>query len=473
MRTRMLCSALALAVIGTASPAQSSLPDSVVRRIDAIYARYAAPDGPGCVVGVFQNGRIAFARGYGAANIEYDAPITPRTPFIMGSVSKQFTAAAIALLAEQGRLRLDDDVRKYIPELRDYGRKVTIDHLVHHTSGIRDFWTLVQTADQRNDDGYTVDDVLRLAARQRNLNFEPGAEYNYSNTGYVLLGIVVQRVTGRTLRQFAADEFFGPLGMTHSHFHDDHNEIDKGRASAYAPAGGGWKINVWNNDIVGQGGLMTTLEDLQKWDENFYSGRVGGQRFLRRQLEQGVLASGERIPYAFGLEVLEYRGVPMVEHTGSTGGYRTAISRFPAQHTSVATMCNVSTANSAALTHAVADAVLASSFSRPVAAARAPGATSAQQGSAAVLTAADRAAYAGRYYSDELAATYEIRDAGGALLLLRARSGPDTLRAVDSRTLRAAGLVLRFERRGATSPSFSVDAGRARGLEFVRVPDTR
>src|SRR5262249_3245846 len=152
--------------------------------------------------------------------------------------------------------------------LADHGKPITIDELVHHTSGVRDFWALVEAAGMRPDDGYTVDDILRLASRQKHLNFDPGAEYNYSNTGYVLLGIVVHRVSGKSLRQFAADEIFTPLGMSSSHFHDDHNEPVRGRAFAYsALANGSWRINVWNNDIVGQGGLMTTVEDLQKWDE--------------------------------------------------------------------------------------------------------------------------------------------------------------------------------------------------------------
>src|SRR6185503_15827636 len=164
----MLCAAAF-----TAS-AQSTLPDSAGSKIDAVFSRYARADAPGCAVGVYQNGRIAFEKGYGSANIEYGVPITPTSPFIMGSVSKQFTAAAIALLVEQGKLRLDDEVHTYVPELRDYGKPITIDQLVHHTSGVRDFWTLVQTADMRNDDGYTVDDILRLASRQRHLNFDPG-----------------------------------------------------------------------------------------------------------------------------------------------------------------------------------------------------------------------------------------------------------------------------------------------------------
>src|ERR1043166_2680974 len=171
---------------------------------------------------------------------------------------------SIALLVEDGRISLNDDVRKYIPELPDYGKTITIDHLVHHTSGVRDFWALAEAGGWRLDDGYTVNDMITLATHQKHLNFDPGDEYNYSNTGYVLLGEVVHRVTAKTLRQFAAERIFSQIGMTVSHFHDDHNQPVKGRAFAYSPAaGGGWKIKVWNNDIVGQGGLQATGGALQ------------------------------------------------------------------------------------------------------------------------------------------------------------------------------------------------------------------
>src|SRR5215470_13055258 len=190
--------------------AQGRLPDSVARRIDAVFSRFT-PDGPGCEMGVFQNGHVAYAKGYGLANIEYGVPLTPTTPMIMGSVSKQFTAASIALLVEQGRISLSDDVHKYIPELADYGKPITIDQLVHHTSGVRDWWALVDAAGMRPDDGYTVGDVVALASRQKGLNFDPGAEYNYSNTGYILVGVIVQRASGKTLRQFAAEQIFAPL----------------------------------------------------------------------------------------------------------------------------------------------------------------------------------------------------------------------------------------------------------------------
>ena len=448
--------------------AQTTLPDSTVRRIDAVFSRYT-PQTPGCALGVFENGRIVLEKGYGLANIEYGVPFTPTTPTIMGSVSKQFTAGAIALLAEQGRISLDDDVRTYVPELPDYGKPITIAELVHHTSGIRDFWALVDAAGMRFDDGYGVGDVLSLAARQRHLNFDPGTEYNYSNTGYVLLGIIVQRASGESLRQFAAEQIFTPLGMHSSHFHDDHNEPVRGRAFAYGPApGGGWRINVWNNDIVGQGGLMTTVEDLQKWDENFYTGRVGGARFLAQQLERGRLANGTQIAYAFGLEIGEYRGLSMVEHAGSTGGYRTAITRFPAQHATVVTLCNVSTADATGMGHRVADIVLAGRFTKPIP--QAARAAARQAGATISLPAAQVAPLAGTYYSPELDATYELSVTGSTLLARRPRSAaPDTLRPTDSLTFETVGYKLRFlspTSEGTTA--FTLDNGRVRGVEFRR-----
>jgi CubicO group peptidase (beta-lactamase class C family) len=459
-----------LSFAAVAAHGQTTLADSMARRVDAVFARYGSLDAPGCALGVYQNGHTVMAKGYGAANIEYAVPLTPTTPMIMGSVSKQFTAASIALLVDEGRISLDDDVRMYLPELPDYGKRITIDHLVHHTSGLRDFWALAEAGGMRLDDGYTVSDMLALAARQHHLNFDPGAEYNYSNTGYVALGEIVHRMTGKSLREFAAERIFTPLGMNVSHFHDDHNQPVMGRAFAYSPAAAGaWRINVWNNDIVGQGGLMTTVEDLAKWDENFYTGRVGGAKFLALQLQQGKLNDGTVLSYAFGLQIGDYRGLAMVEHGGSTGGYRTDITRFPSAHTSVVTMCNVSTADAAGMAHRVADVVLAAEFTKPVP--TPPARAAAQQGNGGAPPAnVVVTGFAGRFYSDELNSTFDITASANVLVLKRAHAGPDTLRAADARTFRGAGLTVHFATDGAApAPGFTVDNGRARGIEFVRV----
>ena len=461
------------ALLASAAPAQSTTSDSLTIKVDSIFSRFTS-DVPGCAVGIYQNARTILAKGYGSANIEYGIPITPTTPFVAGSVSKQFTAAAIALLLEENRLSLSDDVRKYIPELTDYGKTITIGHLVHHTSGLRDWWELVGIAGLRYDDTYTVQDVLDMTARQRGLNFEPGERYLYSNTGYILLGIVVQRVTGKSLREFGAERFFGPLGMKSSHFQDDHTQPVKGRAYAYSPApGGGFRVNVWNNDLVGQGGLMTTVLDLAKWDENFYTGSVGGSGFLKRMLEQGKLNAGTPLSYAFGLQVGEYRGLPMVEHTGSTGGYRSVITRFPAQRTSIAVLCNVSDAAPSTLARRVADYLLRKEIAARPSASTAGSARAARADSAAPrriqLPPTVLAAFAGRYHSDELDATYELTTNGTAIVLTRPRARPDTLVARDSTTLVASVGTLRFtlgpDRR---AESFVLDAGRVENIRFVR-----
>jgi CubicO group peptidase (beta-lactamase class C family) len=455
--------------VASSAAAQQSLPDSLASRIDAVFTRFARPDTPGCALGVYQNGRIAYAKGYGSANIEYGVPITPKTPFITGSVAKQFTAAAIALLVEQGRLSLDDDVRKYIPELPDFGTPITVRNLVHHTSGLRDFWALVGAAGMRYDDTYTVDDVLRLAARQKRLNFPPGTAYDYSNTGYVAMGVIVRRVTGKSLREFAQEQIFDPLGMTSTHYHDDHTMPVPGRASAYSPVpNGGWRINIWNNDIVGQGGVMTTIEDLQKWDENFYSGKVGGRGFLERQLQQGRLTNGTVLSYAFGLTVGEYRGLPVVEHTGSTGGYRTIITRFPLVRTSVVALCNVSDANTTMLSRRVADVVLGSHFKQP-ASARTPSQTATSDTTRPMPPGAQLTPLAGRYYSEELDATYDVRVNGQTVTVHRPRGEVDTLRVAGAQTFRAGGMTYHFrpDVNGST-PGFALDLGRVRGVEFVR-----
>jgi len=457
--------------LASAVSAQAPAPQALASKVDEIFSAFT-PDSPGCAVAVYQSARIVLARGYGSANLEYGIPITPATSFIVGSVAKQFTAAAIALLIEDKRLALSDDVRKYVPELKDYGTPITIDHLVHHTSGLRDWWELVGAAGLRYDDTYTVQDVLDMTARQRGLNFTPGERYLYSNTGYIVLGLVVQRVTGKSLREFAAERIFSPLGMADSHYQDDHTLPVRGRAYAYSPAAGGrYTINVWNNDLVGQGGVMTTVLDLAKWDGNFDTGAVGGAAFLQRQLERGKLNAGTTIPYAFGLQIGTYRGLDLVEHSGSTGGYRAVLSRFPKQHTSIAALCNVSSAAPTTLVHRVADYLLRDSFTAPPPATNA--ASGGQQGpahaSAVQLPAGAASAFAGRYYSDELDALYEITVSGSTLTLKRPRAAPEVLTARDAVTLAAAVGTLRFTLGpDQRAERFVLDAGRVQNLAFVR-----
>jgi CubicO group peptidase (beta-lactamase class C family) len=321
-----------------------------------------------------------------------------------------------------------------------------------------------------------------MTARQRGLNCTPRERYLYSNTGYIVLGLVVQRATGKSLREFAAERIFGPLGMTESHYHDDHTELDRGRAAAYAPRrDGGYTISVWNNDLVGQGGVMTTVLDLAKWDENFHTGKVGGRAFLERQLQRGKLNSGTTLSYAFGLQIGTYRGLPLVEHTGSTGGYRAVITRFPAQHTSVVALCNVTDAGAATLTHRVADVLLRDKFTVAGAAGRgggAPATDSAAPGrgsgraagaSAPAVSPGIVARFAGRYYSDELDATYEVMVHGTGVTLRRPRGVVDSLAVRDSLVLAGRVGTLRFTLGpDSRAASFVLTSGRVENIRFVR-----
>jgi CubicO group peptidase (beta-lactamase class C family) len=481
MRTLRRCfiAAVALAFVDASrAPAQAArpLPDSTIRAIDALFAPFAHSGSPGCAVGVYQNGAVAFARGYGFADLNHDVPITPATRFTVGSVSKQFTAASIALLAQSGRVSLDDDVRRYIPELPAYPSPVTLRHLVHHTSGVRDFWELVTLAGWRPDDGYTADDMLNLAAHQKGLNFAPGTEYRYSNTGYLLLGVVVKRVTGQSLRAFADSAIFRPLGMHETLFLDDHTEIVARRAPAYAPSRAGYRIDVWNNDLVGQGGIVTSIADLQKWDENFYDARVGGTNLVTQLQTPGRITAAGPMTYAFGLTVETYRGMRLVQHTGSTGGYRAAIYRFPDAHTSVAMLCNVSTANTGQLALRMSDVVLGDRFVAPPERVAAGGRGGGRGGAAnaAPRAAPQRDAVLGRFRSDELlGAVWEITagDAPDRIVAQRAR-GASEIFAADERGLSfsARGTTLLFDvpARGK-SPGFVVNGNRVSGLRFERV----
>jgi len=346
----------------SASSHAAGLAPPVARKVDELFQSWSKPGSPGCALGVYENGHIVYARGYGMADLNAGAPIAPDTVFHVASMSKQFTAASIILLAEDGKLSLKDDIHKYIPELPDFGEPITLNDLMHHTSGLRDQWALLDLAGWRySEDLITDDDVMSVVTRQRQLNFKPGDKFLYSNTGFTLLGIVVKRVSGLSLRAFTSKRIFEPLGMTRTHFRDDHAEIIKNDAVGYTRADPQkpFRISITNFDTVGATSLHTTVEDLQKWDENFYHTKVGGPGFVHAMLEQAKLNTGETIDYASGLFIGAYRGLPTVDHSGADAGYRSDMRRFPNQHFSAAVLCNLAEANPNRLVRQVADIVLA------------------------------------------------------------------------------------------------------------------
>lgn len=347
--------ALVVALPAAAQPARDTVPVAINR----VFAGWTNSDGPGCAVGVSRDGRVMFENGYGMANLEHDIPITPSTIFHVASVSKQFTAAAIMLLVADGKLSLDDDVRKYVPEVPAYPQKITIRHLLHHTSGLRDQWDLLIMARGRfEEDRITEEDVLEIVARQTKLNFEPGTEYLYSNTGYTLAGTIVKRVSGKSLREFAEERIFKPLGMTNTHFHDDYTMIVKGRSDGYAPRGGGWRVSLPNYDTYGATSLYTTVGDLLKWAANFDKPVVGDADMLKKMQTSAVLTNGDTTGYGLGLAIGTYRGAKLIAHSGADAGYRTYLGMFPEHKVAIAVLCNAATANPVGLAQEVADVVL-------------------------------------------------------------------------------------------------------------------
>jgi CubicO group peptidase (beta-lactamase class C family) len=320
--------------------------------VDKVFEKWDKTDSPGCALGIYKDGHVIYERGYGMANLNDDVVITPATVFHVASMSKQFTAASIILLAQQGKLSLDDDVHKYVPELPDFGERITIRHLIHHTSGLRDQWALLGLAGWRySKDLITDDDVMSVVTRQKALNFKPGEKYMYSNTGFTLLALIVKRVSGMSLREFTNKNIFEPLGMTHTHFRDDHEEIIKHDALGYEREGDDkpFRMSLTNFDTTGATSLHTTVEDLLLWDENFYHPRVGGPAFVAQMIESGKLNSGEVQDYASGLAFGKYKGLPTVGHGGADAGYRSDMTRFPEQHFSAAVLCNSAEVNPGAL----------------------------------------------------------------------------------------------------------------------------
>jgi CubicO group peptidase (beta-lactamase class C family) len=313
--------------------------------IDQLFTRYTQPGSPGCALAVMQDGEIVYKQGYGLADIEQEVPVRPSTVFNIGSTAKQFTAFAIALLADEGKLSLDDDLRAHLPEMHDFRPTITLRHLIHHTSGLRDtFPELLALAEWRQTDATTTEDTFRLLKAQRALNFRPGDEFQYANSNYIVLAKVCERVSGQSFAEFCRARFFGPLGMSRSVVNDSFWKLIPGRARGYFEDGeGGWSNANSTDSVVGPTNIYTTVEDLARWDENFYTGQIGSQTVIEQVQQPGRLNDGTVLDYAFGLEVgpaHQHRGWRMVEHGGEHGGHCSWLIRFPELHLSVVVLFN-------------------------------------------------------------------------------------------------------------------------------------
>jgi len=464
-----LCAALCASRAAEAQTAAVRL-DSL---LDARFAAAAPVDSPGCQAAVFRRGEVLIQRSYGSANLEHRVPVTAETRFPVASISKQFTAFAVLLLAQDGKLSLDDDVRRFIPEVSQLGRTITLRHLLHHTSGLRDYWDLRGLSGRRSDDVVNEHDVLQFVSRQRALNFEPGAEHLYNNTGYLLLGIVVKRASGIPLAAFADERIFRPLGMTRTGFVESHQAVVPGRAYGYARGRDGAAVVAMPAyDVVGSAGLITTVQDLAAWDRNFYTAEVGGPEVIAQMREPARLAGGAVAGYGGGLNLGSYRGLRIEEHNGADPGYLAEILRFPDQGITIAGLCSGRAGHPIEAARAIADAVLADEIA---AAARTVPAQPAPELAIHLPTAVlDR--YVGLYHGTSSDLVREIVRRGDSLFYAR-RPGDATwlVPVADDRFLLdgGGGAEVRFVPAEAGRPEMYVRIPGAQASRYVPVDSAR
>ncbi len=349
-----------------AFPVDDSSPES---KVDKLFANWNSLDSPGAAAAIVKDGIVIYRKGFGCAQLEYGVPITPSTVFHVASVSKQFTAMAMTMLEAAGKLSADDDIRKYLPELADFGKTITIRHLLHHTSGLRDQWDLLVLSGWRMDDVITQAHIMDRLKRQRELNFAPGDQYLYSNSGFTLLAEIVSRVSGQPFTEWTRENIFKPLGMTSTHFHMDHEEIVKNRAYSYqGDRAKGFSQRLLNYANAGATSLFTTVEDMANWLRNFEDKRVGGAAVWDRMLTKGVLNNGSEITYARGIQVGEYKGLKWIGHSGGDAGFRSDIIYFPGEKFGAAVFSNLASFAPGTLTRQIAEIYLASKFKQPEAA---------------------------------------------------------------------------------------------------------
>jgi CubicO group peptidase (beta-lactamase class C family) len=481
MRGVACAAALAAACIGLSArsvdEALASDAGQVASReaaVDKLFAAFTATT-PGCTVGVSERGKTVLERAYGMADLEHDVPNRPDTIIEAGSVSKQFTAAAILLLAQDGRLSLDDPVRKYVPELPEYDAPITIRHLLTHTSGLRDWGSLAGIAGSpRGNRVHTHAHVVDILSRQRALNFSPGTRWSYSNSGYNLSAVIADRVSGTSFAEYSRTRVFAPLGLTRTAWRDDYTRIVKGRAIAYARSVAGFRQDMPFENVHGNGGLLTTVGDLLKWSETYASPPEAWRGIVQQAQTPASLRDGRPLHYGLGLFVGKYKGVPEVYHSGSTAGYRAFLTRFPDQGVSVAVLCNAGTANATQLARGVADLYLGSlpgGAGTPILPeARGPlvGVTA---DAAFTPAASDFDAYLGDYASDEVETTLTVDVRNDALVIRRRPGQTIPLRPHSRDRYEAAGLgLVTFHREGGRVVALGLTQDRVWDLRFARRP---
>ena len=401
--------------------------NAIDRQIDRLFSNYGSTT-PGVAVAVVRDGKIIFKKGYGTANLEYDMPITTKTVFQIASVSKQFTAFSIYLLEKQAKISLEDDIRKYVPEVPDFGKTIRIKHLLAHTGGIKDQWALLALAGWRMDDVITTQHILKLASKQKELNFEPGSRYLYSNSGYTLLAEIVRRVSGGSFAEFTKKNIFVPLEMNDTQFYDDYERIVKNRADSYESENGAYKKKNLNNSADGASNLYTTVEDLAKWVLNFENPKVGDAELIKRFNEPSLLNNGERVVYgisdgepgyhAKGQIHWNYRGLHLMSHGGHAAAFRSFLGRFPDKHLAVIALSNDEHYQNFNTSIKIAEFYLKDNL-KPNQITNTPAAPN----KTARKPNANLKDFEGKFYNDELETSYSAKFAVGKLILSHIRHG--------------------------------------------------
>ena len=460
-----------MTMVCVAQPAAAQSASGLSRWVDSIFAPYDHRNVPGCSVGIVMQDSLVYSKGFGEAVLLSHVRNTPATSFYLASLSKQFTAMAILLLQQDRKLSLDDDIRRWVPEVPNLGH-IALRELLQHTSGLRDYYSLLGINGWRQNELLTEREFLNLISRQRALNFAPGTEFLYSNTGYALMSIVVHRASGKSLRDFAAERIFKPLGMVNTEFRDDHTQPVAREAIGYLPDNGGFSVSIPQLDVVGDGGVFSTIEDLARWDANFDSGVVGGHDGVRLMQQTATLPDGRSTGYALGLSVGNFGGSRVVSHSGAYGGYRSTYLRFPEDHLSVITLCNVS-----ALSSQLAERVASLYLGKGLGSGFDPFPSSLPRYLPSVpdplkdLQDPDEQVWLeGKYYSAELGLEVVVRSENSRLVLRRA-GAPDLIFSRVTRDVFSGSdqITLNIERDSfGTVSGFLLSTSRVRNLRFVK-----
>lgn len=385
-------------------------------KIDSLIQGQVKNESPGCVVGIIKNGTFIHKKAYGLANLDYDIPLTTSSAFEIASTSKQFTAACIFLLKKQDRIGLDDDIRKYLIDFPFYGDTIRVKHLIYHTSGLRDYTGLMYICGYDDEISFTPNDLYQLVINQKELDFKPGSQFAYSNTGYFLLSKIVESITGMTLNEYSQKNIFVPLGMASTHFHNNHRAIIKNRAYGYRGGNGTYEVSMSNNDVVGDGGIYTTLDDLRLWDSNFYSKKLGGVDWYEDMITPGKLNDHSEVPYAGGLYVRKYKGLKKLGHTGWYAGFKSSIAQFPDEKVTVIILANNPDVSPPLLTNQLADIVLREKLEQSPPSKRSPNTANSENDTPSVVPQDMMNALIGEYFSAELNFKYQISSKDGKLL---------------------------------------------------------